>query len=382
METVILEKTIIKLGSLLALGFGEAGAAIIGHNMRGSDSAGVNAMIPGKTVNCILGMARIRNFSTANEVLKGSIMNFANQIAEIVHGVCNEYHGAANKNNGDSFLMIWQIEQEHLRERMTELAVLAFARAVGSLHRSHLLAEYRVHPGLQQRLGTGTRVNMNFGLHYGWAIEGAVGSEFKIDASYLSPNVSVCLGVERATTMYGVPFILAESVFEKLGDKMQERTRLIDRVVLAGQPAPMKLFAVDLDVAAVKVGSAPLKIPWNPRQRFKARQFIETEKMAKLADSLDPVTLFDSDENITAMRKRYTQEFLQNFNMGYQNYSQGEWAVAKKMLHSAQEMLGVEDGPSTALLRFMESHDFVSPKEWMPPGVRDLMKEKAVVALS
>merc|ERR1711957_696451 len=34
METVILEKTIIKLGSLLALGFGEAGANIIAANMR------------------------------------------------------------------------------------------------------------------------------------------------------------------------------------------------------------------------------------------------------------------------------------------------------------------------------------------------------------
>ena len=32
------------------------------------------------------------------------------------------------------------------------------------------------------------RVNLSFGLHAGWAIEGAVGSEFKIDASYVSPN--------------------------------------------------------------------------------------------------------------------------------------------------------------------------------------------------
>merc|ERR1711874_793388 len=42
METAILEKTIIKLGSLLALGFGEAGAKIIANNMRGVDTAGVN----------------------------------------------------------------------------------------------------------------------------------------------------------------------------------------------------------------------------------------------------------------------------------------------------------------------------------------------------
>ena len=33
----------------------------------------------------------------------------------------------------------------------------------------------------------GYEVEMGFGLHIGWAIEGAIGSKFKIDASYLSP---------------------------------------------------------------------------------------------------------------------------------------------------------------------------------------------------
>ena len=33
METVILEQTIIKIGALLALGFGEAGSKIIAENM-------------------------------------------------------------------------------------------------------------------------------------------------------------------------------------------------------------------------------------------------------------------------------------------------------------------------------------------------------------
>jgi len=34
-------------------------------------------------------------------------------------------------------------------------------------------------------------VKMGFGLHNGWAIEGAIGSNYKIDASYLSPNVNI-----------------------------------------------------------------------------------------------------------------------------------------------------------------------------------------------
>ena len=32
---------------------------------------------------------------------------------------------------------------------------------------------------------------LGFGLHVGWAIEGAIGSNYKIDASYLSPNVNL-----------------------------------------------------------------------------------------------------------------------------------------------------------------------------------------------
>merc|ERR1719352_647308 len=87
METVVLEKTIIKLGSLLALGFGEAGASIIGHNLACSDSAGVNVMIPGRNVEAIVGKARINDFSIATEVLQARVMTFVNQIAEIIHGV-------------------------------------------------------------------------------------------------------------------------------------------------------------------------------------------------------------------------------------------------------------------------------------------------------
>ena len=43
------------------------------------------------------------------------------------------------------------------------------------------------------------KVKIGFGLHIGWSIEGAIGSEFKIDASYLSPNVNMASRLEAAT---------------------------------------------------------------------------------------------------------------------------------------------------------------------------------------
>ena len=67
METVLLEQTIVKIGALLALGFGEAGSKIIAENMaQGGD---VNPMLPGQKIMAIFGLCAIRNFTDATEVL-------------------------------------------------------------------------------------------------------------------------------------------------------------------------------------------------------------------------------------------------------------------------------------------------------------------------
>lgn len=50
---------------------------------------------------------------------------------------------------------------------------------------------------------------MGFGLHLGWAIEGPIGSHFKIDASYLSPNVNMASRLNAATRQFGVPLIFS-----------------------------------------------------------------------------------------------------------------------------------------------------------------------------
>mmetsp|Transcript_28338 Transcript_28338/g.50177 ORF Transcript_28338/g.50177 Transcript_28338/m.50177 type:complete len:1006 (+) Transcript_28338:66-3083(+) len=372
METVILEKTIIKIGSLLALGFGEAGANIIEHNMHGVESAMVTAMVEGTRVECIIGCARIRDFSTATEVLRGNVMTFVNQIAEIVHGVVDEFHGAANKNNGDMFLLIWRTSDldDGYSSKLADMAMLAFTRILGAVHRSPVLASYRSHPGLQQRMGKNCRVNLSFSLHYGWAIEGAVGSEFKIDASYLSPNVSIAESLEGATLIYSVSILVSESVIGICTPEMAAKCRLIDRVLLTGQT--MELYVIDLDYMSLMVEQPPVgHITWNPRQRFRVRQFLEAEKAMKWCDEVQIVSYFNENPDVATMRFRYTLEFTHVFNMGYQNYSEGEWQVAQRFLSLTRTMLGVEDGPSAALLRYMEiPYKFEKPPTWK--GIRDL----------
>lgn len=58
------------------------------------------------------------------------------------------------------------------------------------------------------------KVRMGFGLHAGWAIEGAVGSLQKVDATYLSPHVNMAARMEAASKQFGVAILMTERFHE------------------------------------------------------------------------------------------------------------------------------------------------------------------------
>ena len=66
---------------------------------------------------------------------------------------------------------------------------------------------------------------MGFGLHQGWAIEGAIGSHFKVDASYLSPNVNMAARLEAATKQFGVNILISGDIKKILSTEMQNICR-------------------------------------------------------------------------------------------------------------------------------------------------------------
>ena len=55
---------------------------------------------------------------------------------------------------------------------------------------------------------------MGYGLNLGWAIEGAIGSQYKIDASYLSPNVNMASRLEAATMQYKTDILLSDKLYK------------------------------------------------------------------------------------------------------------------------------------------------------------------------
>lgn len=387
METVMLEKTIIKLGGLLALGFGEAGAEIIGHNMQSQPGgagqhAGVNATVPGQKVDAIIGYCTIRDFALATHVLKEKVMLFVNKVGEIVHGCVDDYHGAPNKNIGEAFLVVWRLTglTPERQAKLADMALMSFVKIVAELSKSRVLAVYRKHPGLLQR-HPNFKVQMGCGMHSGWAVEGAIGSEYKVDAAYLSPNVGVASRIEAATKHYGVQLLISHCMVHLCSQDLAWHCRLIDHVEVRGARTAVRVYTVDLDHDALEVVTKPTEPV--TRNRFKIRQLREVRKNEKLTDYC-AWEQFTADEDLVAMRSKFSTEFFHRFSMAYRNYEAGEWMAARDMLFTCHyqprpdvgrfivtsEADWPEDGPTVTLLAFMKRFDFQPPADW--PGFREL----------
>ena len=100
------------------------------------------------------------------------------------------------------------------------MSIISFVLMIGELSKSFKMKKYNDHVGLNERLPN-YKVRLGCGLHLGYAIEGAIGSYFKIDASYLSPHVKMSERLEGATKAYGVPILISGALASACTKKTQ-----------------------------------------------------------------------------------------------------------------------------------------------------------------
>jgi class 3 adenylate cyclase len=103
-------------------------------------------------------------------------------------------------------LVLWPIRDEQPPEEKNKIAnsaLAAFVRTIQEVNASRALLDFCLLPEVQKAI-PGFRISMGFGLHMGWAIEGAVGSNLKIDATYLSPNVNISSRLEVRPEIFSI----------------------------------------------------------------------------------------------------------------------------------------------------------------------------------
>ena len=388
-EFQIIENKISKICSLVSFGFGEAGTQIISQVLKEGLNVDINPIIPGKKVMGIYGFCDIRNFTDTTEILKEKVMVFVNQVAEIVHQITADYCGGANKNIGDAFLLVWKFENQFIKEvtnkqgkielklkkinrvrQICDLALICFIRILIEINKSFKLAVYRQHKELNARMKN-YKTRLGFGLHLGQSIEGAIGSMFKIDASYLSTNVNMANNLEENTKTFKKELIMSGDFYDYLSDDAKRYLRLLD-IFKTKNGEITRLYSIDLDLENIPIEKQKDSMFKEDNIEKKMEILQQKRKMAKIL--YDDIVLrhksdiwndFVNDEDdFKLVREKFPDNFVDVYNNGMEYFRNGNWAEAKNCLVSAQELLGEEDPACKRNLEYMEKSNFTSPPNW------------------
>mmetsp|Transcript_10709 Transcript_10709/g.23223 ORF Transcript_10709/g.23223 Transcript_10709/m.23223 type:complete len:1219 (-) Transcript_10709:40-3696(-) len=377
----VLESALMRIGSLLHIGLGDSGAHILARNLMKTkpSTIGVEIMIPGHKVTAVFGFIEIRDFCDVSECLMEELPVYMNKISRIVHGVAHEWDGATNKNMGGAFLVVWKVKDSKEQKKMlrseqglaasNKMRVLAdkslvcCAKVIAELRRSADNLAYAKHPKISARFGPAYRTALGFGLHPGWAIEGAIGSSYKIDATYVSPSVAYAWSVQRITKLYGVPILLSEEMFQLLSTNAKERCRAIDRVKLSIRPAPTYLYSFDVPNHSGRELACP-------EGHLVGQAIPPGEMTIEQLVTKGVEWLFLMEQDVIVLREAVTTEALSIWRRGFDLYESGEWGRSAEHFDRMAELMGGSDGPADTLIEFMDRHHRVKPLDWK--GHRDI----------
>lgn len=271
----------------------------------------------------------------------------------------------------------------------TDRALLGFLKSFAGLHRDQNMQKWEKDFRLSAGVGTFT-INVIFGMDAGWAVEGAVGSEYKIDATYLSPHVNMASRMMSACKQYGVTLLMSQAVEELLSRPARAVMRHLDTVYVKGSNVAQRIYTHDA--------------------RFVGVDFFLFERSPEQADvEADAYTpgIWTTDQDLKSMRQHVSEEFRDLFAKGVEQYIEGDWTSAIKTLQDADYMMlkavveegfvnydygevdeldllnmgksGYEierirneygDGACKCLVQYMQRREGIAPADWH--GVRKL----------
>jgi hypothetical protein len=260
---------------------------------------------------------------------------------------------------------------QNQNEELTELAdcaLLAFLNVFKKINKSKRILAYRKDPDIIKRFGTRYSVQLGFGLHYGWGIEGAIGSHHKIDCSYLSPNVNIAARLETATNIYGVDILFSGEFYELLSDYMKEKCRKIDVVTLKGSEKPVNLYTVDLNKNIKPGKSMSKKDRMSLREKMdyysqKKKKLWKKYESSKKVKTIGEIYYKQSKGFRQILMNQKSSLFYNNFEEGLSHYIDGEWDEASSYLFRAL-YLENNDGPTKTILEYMRKLNFKAPDDW------------------
>ena len=203
----------------------------------------------------------------------------------MVHSICHSFGGSANKNIGDAYLLSWTVDTTRGADAasfprqesdlvaihdQSDKALLSVVKINMALNYTSFFFEgisEKAKERLKKKFGEKewNFVKLGFGLHAGKAVQGAIGSDRKVDATYISKAVDLSEYLESCTQRYHVSLLMSTEFHDLLHKSNQRRCRKIDQVYFGDEEETddrfdttdvegletMGLYTFDMDVDAL-----------------------------------------------------------------------------------------------------------------------------------
>ncbi|KAF4650041.1 hypothetical protein FOL47_001480, partial [Perkinsus chesapeaki] len=244
--------------------------------------------------------------------------------------------GVSNQNIDNGFLLVWKLESQydpHQKREIKSERVLRRARLADKA----LFCGAKIICEIQRYISGPKNAEVDLGIAFnaGYAIEGPVGSDFKIDASYLGADVKWTLTLQELTRVYDLLIrLLWVSSFYFEGET---------------SPEPRAIYALALTTLTGQTGLS-YRVTKIPR---KVGCLVKPEALGEVEDTVFtdefPEYLFTIDVDVNrVIEARGLSEIQRDiFRQMFCSFVEGDWEKAKSI---ADGPPAIEVGPARAIL--------------------------------
>ena len=385
-ETIIIEANLNKLSKLLIMNFGQAGCSFISRILKDPERE-LNDFKKGEEIFGVFGFCKINEFFLVFDDLDLEIVIFINSIAEVVHETVYEFNGKVFCNFENYFLVIWKfytnnnllngekiqrkkvlqvLAEDPINDNLAESAILSFINIILKIGlKKNNLKKWKTKK--IRNIMTNQNIKIGFGIHVGWAIEGAFGSVFKIDTSYLSKDINITKKLGNYNQRYKKQIIFSGDFFKMIFNKdILENCRFIDQV------KRLKIYCIDLSLDFNNLKKSRVsklvysKAFENLEKDFYLKNENDLKKLKKTEknnfDNEKKNQKFLADDKMKSVlnKKIGYSEFVEYFKIGRNLFLNGDWSKSCVYIEKALDIFK-EDGPSLYIYNFMKKYNFRKP---------------------
>ena len=199
------------------------------------------------------------------------------------------------------------------------------------MQRASDLMAYSRHPQISKTFGEKYSIQISFALHVGRAIEGAIGSEFKVDALYLSADTQISLRIDALCDTYDQQILLSGDFQKMISPKGKTFCRKIDQVCMIETHGQMKeIYSFDMFPSDL-LEEHQKSEDEIPNGRFIKHLDFENQDISHMqAQGISYV--YDTDHDFVCIKRQHKTEFYDFFQKALDSYCDGDWINASSNL--------------------------------------------------